>query len=200
MGSGEEESEDDEAAENEVWFEEAVEAFQANPSDETVLANFQEAKRAFYKDARKALDQSKVNRGFYPNGKGKTKGAGKTKAGKKSDEFQGQCMRCGKWGHRAQHCPQGCWLRFLQLVSSSCRAGTGQRRAGLRDLDWRDVQGDHGLWCLRVHSGCLGPSGLARRAGGSASDPRTRSTWTSRSARTLCSATTRVARPWARCK
>ena len=56
----EETSEDDETAENEVWFEEATEALQANPTEETVLANFQEAERAFYKDARKALDQSQV--------------------------------------------------------------------------------------------------------------------------------------------
>ena len=102
----EEMTEEDEAAENEVWFEEASEAFLANPSDEAVLANFQEAKRAFYKDARKALDQSRVNRGFYPNNKGKAKGTGKGKSGKKQD-FNGQCMRCGKWGHKAQHCPQG---------------------------------------------------------------------------------------------
>ena len=102
----EEMTEEDEAAENEVWFEEASEAFLANPSDEAALANFQEAKRAFYKDARKALDQSRVNRGFYPNNKGKAKGTGKGKSGKKQD-FNGQCMRCGKWGHKAQHCPQG---------------------------------------------------------------------------------------------
>ena len=102
----EETSEDDEMAENGVWFEEATEALQANPTEETVLANFQEAKRAFYKDARKALDQSQVNRGFYPATKAKAKRTGKGTPGKKGEDFQGQCMRCGKWGHRAQNCPQ----------------------------------------------------------------------------------------------
>ena len=103
----EDSSEDDEAADNEVWFEEATEALQANPTDESVLANFQEAKRAFDKDARKALDQSRVNRGFYPGTKGKAKCPEKGNSGKKNEEFNGQCMRCGKWGHRAQNCPQG---------------------------------------------------------------------------------------------
>ncbi|CAE7390554.1 PORB, partial [Symbiodinium natans] len=70
------EPEDEEATE--IWFEEALEALQENPSDEVVLANFNEAKKAFYKDARKALDQSRVNRGFYPNTKGgKGRGPGK---------------------------------------------------------------------------------------------------------------------------
>ena len=97
--------EDEQVDENEIWFEEALEALQEDPTDETVLANFQEAKKAFYKDARKALDQNRVNRGFYPAGKGSSKGKSKGSSGKAS-EFQGHCMRCGKWGHRAQACPQ----------------------------------------------------------------------------------------------
>ena len=92
--------------ETEIWFEEALEALQEEPTDETVLANFQEAKKAFYKDARKALDQNRVNRGFYPQTKGKTKGGRKGKGDGKDSEFHGTCMRCGKWGHKAQFCPQ----------------------------------------------------------------------------------------------
>ena len=71
------------------------------------MANFQEAKRAFYKDARKALDQSRANRGFYPNQpkrKGKSQSKGKNDAAKVA--FHGKCMRCGKYGHKAQFCPQ----------------------------------------------------------------------------------------------
>ena len=69
------ETEDDDTAE--IWFQESLEALEANPSNELVLANFQEAKKAFYKDARKALDQNRVSRGFYPSsGKGKGKGHG----------------------------------------------------------------------------------------------------------------------------
>ncbi|CAE7590731.1 unnamed protein product [Symbiodinium natans] len=104
------EPEDEEATE--IWFEEALEALQENPSDEVVLANFNEAKKAFYKDARKALDQSRVNRGFYPNtkGKGKGKSKGNSSRAKGDDakvEFRGKCMRCGRFGHKAQNCPQG---------------------------------------------------------------------------------------------
>ena len=99
-----EEPEDDGGAE--IWFEEALEALQGSPNDEVILANFQEAKKAFYKDARKALDQSRVSRGFYPPSSGKGKGPGKGKADGKN-EFRGKCMRCGKWGHKAQSCPQG---------------------------------------------------------------------------------------------
>ena len=93
-------------AETEIWFEEALEALQEEPTDETVLANFQEAKKAFYKDARKALDQSRVNRGFYPQTKGKAKDGHRGRGDSKPSEFNGNCMRCGKWGHKAQFCPQ----------------------------------------------------------------------------------------------
>ena len=60
-------SQDEEPGESEICFEEALAALGESPNDETCLANFQEAKKAFYKDARKALDQSRVNKGFYPN-------------------------------------------------------------------------------------------------------------------------------------
>ena len=97
--------------ETEIWFEDALEAWNEDPHDEQVLANFMEAKRAFYKDARRALDQSRTGRGFYPaKGRGKPSGGGSEK-GKGGDSrppppFKGKCMRCGKHGHKAQHCPQ----------------------------------------------------------------------------------------------
>ena len=72
-----------------------------------VLANFQDAKKAFYKDARRALDQSRINRGFYPGNKAKGKGSEKGRGDGKTTEFKGRCMRCGKVGHKAMHCPQG---------------------------------------------------------------------------------------------
>ncbi|CAE7718634.1 unnamed protein product [Symbiodinium sp. CCMP2592] len=93
-----------EPSEAEVYFEETLAAHLENPEDEMILANFQEAKRTFYKDARKALDQSRVNRGFYPKGKGK--GKDRAKGGGRTGEFPGRCMRCGKYGHKAQACPQ----------------------------------------------------------------------------------------------
>ncbi|CAE7189836.1 unnamed protein product, partial [Symbiodinium necroappetens] len=74
--------------------------------DETILANLQEAKKTFFKDARKALDQNRVNRGFYPPQKGKGKGTDRSKGEARPGEFRGRCMRCGKYGHKAQFCPQ----------------------------------------------------------------------------------------------
>ena len=102
------EASEDAPLDSEVWFEEALEAMNEEPNDEMVLANFMEAKKAFYKDARKALDQSRVNRGFYPNskGKGKSKGSEKGKNYGRAVPFKGKCMRCGKYGHKAQFCPQ----------------------------------------------------------------------------------------------
>jgi hypothetical protein len=101
---GQQGEDEEEPTENEAWFEAALAAVQEQPEDEQVLANFQEAKKAFYKDARRALDQHRVNRGFYPTGKGKGKGEDK---GKQEAPFKGKCMRCGKVGHKAYQCPQG---------------------------------------------------------------------------------------------
>ena len=51
-----------------------------------------------------------MNRGFYPQGKGKGKHSSqkpeRTKGEGRSGEFKGRCMRCGKFGHKAQFCPQ----------------------------------------------------------------------------------------------
>lgn len=84
-----------------AWVQHTAAAFAESPSDEVCLANFQEARKHFYKEARKALDSHRVNRGFYQDrgkGKGKSKDSGKG--------FQGRCMRCGKLGHKAMQCRQ----------------------------------------------------------------------------------------------
>ena len=96
---------DDSHEEHEIldWLEEAVAAVAADPTDGEVLANF--------RDARKALDQARTSRGFYPvkmpgsGNYGRNKGKGK---GKSDGGAQGQrtCFRCGKPGHEARNCPQ----------------------------------------------------------------------------------------------
>ena len=96
MNSAEQEEEADQMEESQAWFEETLDALHEDPNSAECWANFQEAKKAFYKDARKALDQNRVNRGFYPMEKGKGKG-------KKGSI---RCMRCGKMGHKAMHCRQ----------------------------------------------------------------------------------------------
>ena len=52
---------------------------------------------------RRALDQNRVNRGYYPTGKGKGKGKGleRPKGDGRPGEFKGRCMRCEKVGHKA---------------------------------------------------------------------------------------------------
>ena len=96
---GEPNDSEDDLEESQVWFDQASTALADQPTDPAVLANFQEARKNFYKEARWALDKHRVARGFYPSGKGKGKeGANKG--------FQGRCMRCGKIGHKAMQCKQ----------------------------------------------------------------------------------------------
>ena len=73
------------------------------PEDEAILANFREARRA--------LDQARTSRGFYPvrnpnaprpDGKGYGRGFGKGGA----DHSEIACVRRGKKGHIARNCPQ----------------------------------------------------------------------------------------------
>ena len=98
------ESDNDELEESQAWLEHAAAAFAESPQDECVLANFNDAKRTFYKEARRALDKSRVSRGFY-DGKSKGKGQSKSKDSSSSG-FTGRCMRCGKVGHKAMNCKQ----------------------------------------------------------------------------------------------
>ena len=62
-----------------------------------------------YKDARKALDRNRVNRGFYPSTKGTGKGKGSVSTSRSTgngETFDGHCIRCGKYGHKAKFCRQ----------------------------------------------------------------------------------------------
>ena len=77
-----------EMAEIVAWYHDAVQKFEDDPTNETVAINF--------RDARKAMAESRTNRGFYAP----TKGKGKSKG------FNGSCLRCGRFGHRAFECPQ----------------------------------------------------------------------------------------------
>lgn len=96
---GEPNDSEDDLEESQAWFDQASTALADKPTDPAVLANFQEARKNFYKEARRALDKHRVARGFYPSEKGKGKeGANKG--------FQGRCMRCGKIGHKAMQCKQ----------------------------------------------------------------------------------------------
>ena len=119
--------EDDLAAEEEqvedsyVMYEDALNAMMSSPEDsedETCWANFQDAKKMFYKDARKALDRNRVNRGFYPNTTGTGKGKGSLSTSRSAgngETFDGHCIRCGKYGHKAKFCKQMVTKAFDQV-------------------------------------------------------------------------------------
>ena len=97
-------------------YEEIAAAFLEAPEDEDLLIAFQEAKKKIqYKEARKMLTKSRTNRDFYPlssssSSSRQTKGLGKGKGSKtsnaKEEVFNGDCVRCGKYGHKARNCPQ----------------------------------------------------------------------------------------------
>ena len=70
------------------WLLDAAQQFEQDPGNEVVAVNF--------KEARKAMADARTNRGFYQPAKGKGKGK----------VFQGNCLRCGRFGHRASDCPQ----------------------------------------------------------------------------------------------
>ena len=78
------------------------------PYDAEVLIAFQEAqKKVSYREARKLLAKSRTSREYYPVTQGKGS-RDKAKRENKSDmvTFHGDCVRCGKYGHRARDCPQ----------------------------------------------------------------------------------------------
>ena len=85
-----------------AWHQDAFTQFMEEPNEPEILAKF--------KDARKALDQAKVARGFYPvrnpNYRGKGKGRGKGNYNQENPHADKICMRCGKREHIARSCPQ----------------------------------------------------------------------------------------------
>ncbi len=92
-------------------FEDLAAAMLENPDDDTLLIAYQEAKKKMqYKEARKMLTKSRTSREFYPvtgryNGN-KDKREGGEKSSGSAPHFDGDCMRCGKYGHKARFCPQ----------------------------------------------------------------------------------------------
>lgn len=91
------------------WYEESLAALAEDPSNEDILANFREA--------RKALDQSRTSRGFYPVKNPGGRGRGQGRGGAQQRNFPRNqarpggvetrtCIRCGKKGHIARNCPQ----------------------------------------------------------------------------------------------
>lgn len=110
-----EEEDEDEAEEDDddqEQLEDLAMAMLETPGDEQLLTAYQDAKKKMqYKEARKVLAKSRVARDYYPmnnrfnrrqGGKG-----GEPRRGKSADkEFNGDCMRCGKFGHKAKYCPQ----------------------------------------------------------------------------------------------
>ena len=98
----------DEIYELEEWCDDATADLLANTEDNAeILANF--------KEARRALDQARTARGFYPvrppgQSQFKGKASQSTKVYTKRESYTSDadktCLRCGKKGHTARRCPQ----------------------------------------------------------------------------------------------
>ena len=123
-------NEEEQTGESYNLYEEAMNAMIENPEDEQCWVNFQEAKKTFYKDARRALDRSRVTRGFYPNSGQKGKGKGKDHGNSKGfnsnsgkGRFNGNCIRCGKFGHKAMDC--------RQVLKTNNRTDSGASKTGV---------------------------------------------------------------------
>lgn len=87
-------------------FEDLAAAVVEDPEDEYAMIAFQNAKKKInYQEARKVLARSRTNRDFYMNQKRGERRERNPKAGDGHD-FDGDCMRCGKYGHKARNCPQ----------------------------------------------------------------------------------------------
>ena len=78
------------------------------PNDAEALIAFQEAqKKVSYREARKLLAKSRTSREYYPVREGKSfRDKPKRESKPEAVTFKGDCMRCGKYGHRARDCPQ----------------------------------------------------------------------------------------------
>ena len=102
--------ETEEILELQEWCDEAAAELLADTEDNAeILANF--------KEARRALDQARTARGFYPvrppgqsQNRGKASQFSKSQAAPKRESYSSDadktCFRCGKKGHTARRCPQ----------------------------------------------------------------------------------------------
>lgn len=133
-----------------AWYQETLEALLEEPEDGTILANF--------KEARKALDQARTARGFYPvrnpnqrsyypsGGKGHgKKGNFSGKNGSSSSFADKYCLRCGKKGHIARICPQKPSGGRDSTSSSHDKVGyIGWNEAGMRE-EYHEAE-TSGIW------------------------------------------------------
>ena len=116
-----EELETEEVDEDANQLEELATALVAEPDNPELLIAFQETKKKVqYKEARRLLSKSRTARDFYPVANRFTRDRGRVReggaqnqtagssgqAGRAPKEFNGECMRCGKYGHKARDCPQ----------------------------------------------------------------------------------------------
>ena len=162
-------------SDNEVWFEEACTALLGQPADETVLANFQEAKSAFYKDARRALDQDRMNRGYYPGSQGKGKGHDQGKGEPKGGEFLADVCVAANMATKQQVARRaGTRAKVPARVQAlATRTRTGPLRAqacqtrpmrAFRKPEPGAHEGHHGLRGFAVHRWCADLAAFVRRA------------------------------------
>ena len=111
-----------EKGKNAYMFEDEHQAFEAEEDNETdseeyiYLADgdldpvYEEkdvmAALASYKEAREALKNQKLSRGYFPPAKGRGKGRGKNKVHVEQLKLRTRCWKCNAIGHWGRECPQ----------------------------------------------------------------------------------------------
>ena len=136
---------DEELEELATWYQEAYVALVDEPDDTEILANF--------KDARRALDQARTARGFYPvrhtdSQKGRGKSQGKGNDNRDNEYANKTCIRCGKRGHIARICPQ------RAQSDGKGQSGKGSGKVGFVGVQWQEPTAenacDKGDECAQV--------------------------------------------------
>ena len=136
---------DEELEELATWYQEAYVALVDEPDDTEILANF--------KDARRALDQARTARGFYPvrhpdSQKGRGKSQGKGNYNRDNEYANKTCIRCGKRGHIARICPQ------RAQSDGKGQSGKGSGKVGFVGVQWQEPTAenacDKGDECAQV--------------------------------------------------